>query len=149
MNYARVLVEVDVTNEFIEEVRVERANGTEFLQRVQYEWKPYYCSKCCLLGHKFQERARPKEVLRWVPKHAVTSQVAEVVVQESTHQNEIPPVVSESEGGWVAATKVARNNQINTMSIDQKSFFALFQSGLMESDRGVDEESTECLSVDK
>lgn len=52
---------------------------------------------------------------------------------EVTPPNNIPHVLSESEGGWVAATKLAMQTVIPTPSLIRKSAFGLFQNGGGES----------------
>ncbi|CAO2821242.1 unnamed protein product [Amaranthus hypochondriacus] len=81
VSYARVLVEVDVTQEFTKEVRVRDNLGREFVQKVIPEWKPYYCGKCNKLGHICNENtnengshkskeggALKKDNRAWIPK---------------------------------------------------------------------------------
>lgn len=52
--YARLLVEVDVHQEntpLPENVTMVLRNGKEHVQRVKYEYIPYYCKSCKLIGH--------------------------------------------------------------------------------------------------
>lgn len=53
ISFARVLVEIDVTQDLPKEVMVEDPNGRYFKQRVMYEWLPPYCKKCSMLRHNF------------------------------------------------------------------------------------------------
>ncbi|CAO2813667.1 unnamed protein product [Amaranthus hypochondriacus] len=55
VSYARVLVEVDVTKEFVKEIKIRDNNGKEFVQKAIPEWKPYYCRFCHKLGHECKE----------------------------------------------------------------------------------------------
>lgn len=51
VSYARVLVEVDITQPLRESVAVKDHLGHQFMQKIVYEWKPAYCAKCLKLGH--------------------------------------------------------------------------------------------------
>lgn len=53
ISYPRVLVEVNM----IQVVQVKGPRGEKFAQKVTYEWFPYYCKKCCELGHSCADRA--------------------------------------------------------------------------------------------
>lgn len=66
LNYARVLVEVDVTLPLVENVMVDAGGGYMFSQGVKYEFKPKYCEACVKLGHKCKDGI--KMVRKWVPK---------------------------------------------------------------------------------
>lgn len=55
VSYARVLVEIDVTKEFMKEIRIRDDKGKEFFQKAIPEWKPYYCRMCHKLGHECKE----------------------------------------------------------------------------------------------
>lgn len=51
VSYARVVVEVDVTQEIPEDVLIEDSSGRSFNQAIQFDWKPEYCKRCLKLGH--------------------------------------------------------------------------------------------------
>ncbi|CAO2840943.1 unnamed protein product [Amaranthus hypochondriacus] len=55
VSYARVLVEVDVTKEFVKDIRVRDNCGHEFVQKAIPEWRLFYCHKCNKLGHECKE----------------------------------------------------------------------------------------------
>lgn len=52
ISFARVLVEIDITKEFVKEVRVRDNTGREFNQMIIPEWRPYFCPKCNKIGHE-------------------------------------------------------------------------------------------------
>ncbi|XP_074314936.1 uncharacterized protein LOC141651109 [Silene latifolia] len=52
LSFARVLVEIDVSSEFIESVVINTPFLGQISQKVVYEWVPFYCSGCGKLGHK-------------------------------------------------------------------------------------------------
>ncbi|XP_056695330.1 uncharacterized protein [Spinacia oleracea] len=85
ISFARILVEVDVTNPLPSSITIADPSGQEFEQVVTYDWKPDYYKKCCLVGHNCETCAkkvnnvRPPEkkiVKKWVPKN----------VQQASHQ---------------------------------------------------------------
>ncbi|XP_060195078.1 uncharacterized protein LOC132624291 [Lycium barbarum] len=51
VSYARVLVDMDVTQELPREVQIVDFKGNSFRQDVVYEWCPKYCPKCLKYGH--------------------------------------------------------------------------------------------------
>lgn len=52
ISYARILIEIDITQELINEISITDNKGEKMQQRVEYEWKPPYCTKCQRNGHK-------------------------------------------------------------------------------------------------
>lgn len=109
MNYARMLIQMDVTKPLVEEVQVQRVNGVVFKQKVMFVWKPPVCFKCIQLGH-YCEVGNAKMVQTWVPKQPITPQeVAGGQDQLVIPNIEPPKETNESELGWIAITKVARH----------------------------------------
>lgn len=49
-HYARILVDVDLTNKLPKEVMMER-EGFTFFVGIEYEILPYCCSFCKIIGH--------------------------------------------------------------------------------------------------
>ncbi|XP_048494487.1 uncharacterized protein LOC125494751 [Beta vulgaris subsp. vulgaris] len=87
ISFARVLVEVDVTQKLQDAVIVEEPNGKCFTQKVIYIWLPPFCKKCCKVGHNCEVnsegRAKTKVIQKWVPKKvnvATTSSNVEVPI---------------------------------------------------------------------
>lgn len=54
-----MLIEMDVTQQLKEKVKVHDPSGKGFEQLVVYEWRPMYCAKCCQLGHVCKEENPP------------------------------------------------------------------------------------------
>ena len=52
LQYARVQVEVEVSQEFPEEIVFENEMGVDTTVSVRYDWKPIYCNGCKVFGHK-------------------------------------------------------------------------------------------------
>ncbi|CAO2830756.1 unnamed protein product [Amaranthus hypochondriacus] len=59
VSYARVLVEVDITQEITKEIRVRDNLGREFMQKAIPEWRPFFCRKCNKIGHECKETSEP------------------------------------------------------------------------------------------
>lgn len=51
MSYARVLIEVDITQSRRDSVYIKDAEGRRMLQDIVYEWRPVFCFKCQAIGH--------------------------------------------------------------------------------------------------
>lgn len=51
VSYARVLVEIDVTQPLKEELCIIDPNGQQFSQEVRYEYVPKFCGFCKSIGH--------------------------------------------------------------------------------------------------
>ena len=49
--YARVLVDMNVTEGFPEELFFSIEHDELISQRVQYDWTPTWCTKCAQFGH--------------------------------------------------------------------------------------------------
>ncbi|CAO2821070.1 unnamed protein product [Amaranthus hypochondriacus] len=58
VSYARVLVEVDITKEFVKDIRVRDNMGREFCQKAIPEWKPFFCRSCNKIGHDCQMKTQ-------------------------------------------------------------------------------------------
>lgn len=51
ISFARILVEVDITQDIPESIEIMDPSGWKFTQKVAFEWKPEYCKKCLKVGH--------------------------------------------------------------------------------------------------
>lgn len=52
VSYARILVEVNVTQEMKKEVTIKDSEWKKMIQPIKYEQKPLFCEKCHKIGHK-------------------------------------------------------------------------------------------------
>lgn len=52
LNYARILVELDLTMPVKQKLRCKLPDGSYYNQHLMYEWMPTQCGKCNLWGHK-------------------------------------------------------------------------------------------------
>lgn len=88
ISYARVLVEIDITQDIPEEIEVNDPYERVFTQQVVFDWKPDYCQTCLSVGHDCKKkletttitqqgdggngRRRKKKVHKvWVPRPKV------------------------------------------------------------------------------
>ncbi|XP_060172613.1 uncharacterized protein LOC132603526 [Lycium barbarum] len=55
VSYARVLIEMDITQPLPEVLIIEEADGVLRYQEVKYEWRPNVCYGCLKLGHCTKE----------------------------------------------------------------------------------------------
>ncbi|XP_058755938.1 uncharacterized protein LOC131629159 [Vicia villosa] len=63
VSYARILVEVDVTQELRNCINIKDVEGRILIQPVEYEWKPFFCGKGQMFGHNCKEKVLKK----WQP----------------------------------------------------------------------------------
>ncbi|XP_074291304.1 uncharacterized protein LOC141618086 [Silene latifolia] len=62
--FARVLVEVDISKELPKAMALQTPYRGKILQKIVYEWVPYYCQTCKKIGHTKEKcnRNAPKKV---------------------------------------------------------------------------------------
>ncbi|XP_019261965.1 PREDICTED: uncharacterized protein LOC109239829 [Nicotiana attenuata] len=51
ISYARVLIEMDITQPMPDELKLEQKDGKIRVQSVEYEWKLVFCQECNKFGH--------------------------------------------------------------------------------------------------
>lgn len=73
VSYARVLVEIDITQATTHEtemITIKDVNDSKIDQRVQYEWVPQYSSTCQRIEHNCDKNKIevPTPVMKWVEK---------------------------------------------------------------------------------
>ena len=54
LQFARVLLEVDVSQTFPDEIMFENEKGEDTCVQVLYNWKPAFCKACKVFGHDEQ-----------------------------------------------------------------------------------------------
>lgn len=62
MNYARALIEIDVSNPPITEFEVEKPDGSVYVQTCDYENYPLFCHHCKVFGHNHLNCPKMKKV---------------------------------------------------------------------------------------
>ncbi|XP_048502910.1 uncharacterized protein LOC125498699 [Beta vulgaris subsp. vulgaris] len=70
LQYARVMIEVKIDQEFPDQLSFVNKKGIEVVIEVNYEWKPEKCFKCKQLGHKTELRNRGVMKQVWREKEA-------------------------------------------------------------------------------
>ena len=68
VQYARVLVEVQLSQDFRDHVHFVNEHGVRTQVDVHYEWKPIECQVCHLLGHDTVNCKKSKSRQQWVKK---------------------------------------------------------------------------------
>lgn len=108
LNYARVLVEIDVTNPYQEELQLINHLQMEFKVQLVYENKPKFCDHCKIVGHleascrmKAQPSAPPCHTQTVVPRQESRAEETHPAVQGTSDSHLEPdetiPVIAESE----------------------------------------------------
>ncbi|XP_058762100.1 uncharacterized protein LOC131635497 [Vicia villosa] len=77
VSYARLLVEVDVTQKLCEEISIRDHEGRVRKQKVEYEWRPQYCERCQKIGHVCSTDKKPP-IKVWQAKTTKVDEVNEV-----------------------------------------------------------------------
>ncbi|XP_074282927.1 uncharacterized protein LOC141607475 [Silene latifolia] len=80
LGYARLMVEVQVGQEFPDKLYFNDEHGRQNCVLVEYEWKPIICSLCKGIGHhqslcRKPSKPKPKVTQVWKLKNVVTSKV--------------------------------------------------------------------------
>ena len=60
ISFARLLIEMDITQPLPTEIQVEDASGNNYTQPVVYEWKPPFCASCNKVGHNCSQAQKSK-----------------------------------------------------------------------------------------
>ncbi|XP_058746350.1 uncharacterized protein LOC131619250 [Vicia villosa] len=66
ISYAKLLVEIDITQELPKKINIKGHEGSVTKQAVEYEWKPAYCDICKKIEHRCDQRKKPTRL--WVQK---------------------------------------------------------------------------------
>lgn len=71
LSYARILVEVNAHDKLKDQIILRGPDGSETIQKIWYEWRPWQCLKCKSFGHKEAEcegSSQKRVVRKWLPK---------------------------------------------------------------------------------
>ncbi|KAL2942681.1 hypothetical protein RDABS01_031030 [Bienertia sinuspersici] len=67
--YARIMVEVDIQKELLDQIEFINEKGISMVQLIEYEWRPNFCSKCNKYGHRGEECSKGvRKEMAWKPK---------------------------------------------------------------------------------
>jgi hypothetical protein len=98
VSYARILVEVDITKELIKEIAIKDREGRKLIQYVEYEWKPMFCEKCKIIGHRCKETMKKL----WKPKDKPPEPTKSSGSKSSLHEAEVVKQKEDvDEGIWI------------------------------------------------
>jgi hypothetical protein len=67
VEYARMLVEVDIREDLLYEILIMGKDGAIWKQSIDYEWYPTYCKNCKAFTHITEKCSRKPEQV-WVEK---------------------------------------------------------------------------------
>ncbi|XP_016451197.1 uncharacterized protein LOC107775908 [Nicotiana tabacum] len=59
--YARILIEIDISQPLPESISLELPDGTHYSQNIEYEWKPLFYQDCLKVGHNTRDCTKPAE----------------------------------------------------------------------------------------
>ncbi|CAK8560653.1 unnamed protein product [Lathyrus sativus] len=110
VSYARILIEVDITQPLIDEITIRNVAGDIIMQPVQYEWRPKFCETCQKLGHNCEDRGKTQ---KWIPKPKPLEPTKNITPTKQ-------PVGGETNGedgaSWTRVRKSARDKGKNILT---------------------------------
>jgi len=133
ISYARMLIEVNITQSLPDKIVVMDSTGNTFEQEVSYDWKPKFCPKCSMVGHTCtkqipqnqppqpRKRQDPNRVGKeWKPT-GVIREPANIL--ESSKQNQIRTTPNQSVKENLAQNETSPEGRIhlNTMNRETTS----------------------------
>ncbi|OIT35019.1 hypothetical protein A4A49_03017 [Nicotiana attenuata] len=138
VSYARVLIEVDVTQPLPDVLPVIMADGNIWNQDVEYELKPMFCQECNQFGHttekyrrkqpqvqpeKNQNKKKKKEKWEWKTKAVEPSDTVETtsVAPENTKSPEIPSVDKTAEETQEVQIQIHLSNRGKQVVVHHRS----------------------------
>lgn len=110
VSYARLLIEVDVTQELPHDITIRDNEGNKMTQVVEYEWKPLFCEKCQKVGHICEQNPPKKAQKMWKPRPPATH----VLASTST-----PATVTEAGGKENEWTVVQGSGKLKGKGVQQ------------------------------
>lgn len=103
VSYARILVEIDVTQKQKENITIRDKEGNKITQPVEFKWKPKFCELCQKAGHQCKEK--PNKQWREKPKSEVIVKNAKQKTVERARNNPGEPESS----SWTNVKSSSRN----------------------------------------
>ncbi|KAK4713244.1 hypothetical protein R3W88_019151 [Solanum pinnatisectum] len=121
ISFARILVEMDITQVLHVHVKVQDPNGRVFEQSIEYEWKPSYCTKCLIIGHSCQhletkrqdehgvnkQKTKPVKMV-WAKSRTQGEMSSTIATQQDTVSNQEKPRPKSE----MASTKSAQHEKM-------------------------------------
>ncbi|XP_058746634.1 uncharacterized protein LOC131619563 [Vicia villosa] len=105
VSYARIVVEIDITQTPVSEITIRDTEGKKLKQPVEYEWKPKYCKRCQMVGHNCDKK--PKQIIKqWKPKDTKTDE-KEIISPENSES-----IVVEEEPKWTTIERSKKGKEV-------------------------------------
>ncbi|KAL6565242.1 hypothetical protein OROGR_002193 [Orobanche gracilis] len=120
--YARILVEIDLSQPLKEVIRIKKREKVALVQQIQYESVPAFCQQCPTIGHKCANRPptrAPHQVRVADPQRRGDGgrkgqQWVEVGTRRTRGQQSAPiPVRADSAGNRTTDASVVANTRLN------------------------------------
>ncbi|KAK9749960.1 hypothetical protein RND81_02G161900 [Saponaria officinalis] len=97
LGFARLMVEVDVSQPLVENVIINTPFSDGMVQPVEYEWVPYFCKTCKKLGHesskcKLNKEKMVRQVYRPVQTVLEPVEGAQVMMDKPVEKAQVKPV---------------------------------------------------------
>ncbi|XP_048489782.1 uncharacterized protein LOC125491732 [Beta vulgaris subsp. vulgaris] len=127
LQFARVLVEVEIGQEFPDEIEFENEKGLTIYVEVKYDWKPTFCKGCKVFGHE-ESSCRRKTTSVWVAKPGVNKDLVVVVAPEAVvlGSNEVRPSAQVGGDGFEGVRRAIRSpSSAAHATVTRNSFEAL------------------------
>lgn len=134
ISYARLLVEVDITQPLRYKINIEDDNGGVKEQHVYYEWVPRFCQKCHEVGHICADKMDKKMVPR-LPIQKQQWQVKEKSIVVPTEKD--PKGKCQEKREWEVTKKTASTTiQVGQVHIPTDNGFEKLETGVMFEEAG-------------
>lgn len=117
VSYARMLVEVDVTQKLRNSINIRDHNNKLVQQCIEYEWVPKYCHKCLKIGHDCALKKPMNHQVKKIWQPVGNLQKSEPSQGDQTQRGEVQPVIMvvekpiEEEGTSTDWTMVAEKDR--------------------------------------
>ncbi|XP_058775719.1 uncharacterized protein LOC131649995 [Vicia villosa] len=96
ISYARILVDINITQEMLKEITIRDIEGEKMQQTVESEWRLSYCTKCHKIGHQCEGKIQRQITKKCIPKENTTQHeihkticIPEITIQQDNITN--PP----------------------------------------------------------
>ncbi|XP_058775924.1 uncharacterized protein LOC131650225 [Vicia villosa] len=105
VSYARILVEIDITQAPVTEITIRDTEGNRKKQPIEYEWRPKFCQRCQKVGHNCEARQQQTTKL-WKPKEV--KQVEQQGIKEKSTETAVP----EEEPAWTTVERSRKGKEV-------------------------------------
>ncbi|KAI5382050.1 hypothetical protein KIW84_UN0211 [Lathyrus oleraceus] len=125
VSYARMLVEVDVTQKLRNSINIRDHNNKLVQQCIEYEWVPKYCHKCLKIGHDCALKKPMNHQVKKIWQPVGNIQKSEHPQGDQTQSGEVQPVTMvaekpvDEEGTSTDWTKVAEKDRETRVKEDK------------------------------